>query len=167
MNFIDFWSIWDPLGTPGGHIFGKKTQMSVPLSDPRPFRGASFCVWGPFLEKVVFLTPSGPHFGGIFGDFLVKNVTFGLEFCSLLLLHPLHLTAQLVLTITAFPLHFIVKNIHNILNILNIPNIPNIPNIQVISQSKLPGPAECAKRLNSNNNENSNNKYYYFYYSYY
>ena len=130
--FVDFGTPWGPQG--GTFLGKKKTQMSVTVSDPRPFRGASFSVWVPSLEKVVFLTPSGPHFGGIVGDFLVKNVTFGLEFCSLLLLHPLHLTAQLVLTITAFPLHFIVKNIQNILNILNIPNIPNIPNIQVISQ---------------------------------
>ena len=62
--------------------------MSVPLSDPRPFRGASFAVLLPFLQKVVFLTPLGLHLRGFFGDFLIKNVTFGFELCSLFFASP-------------------------------------------------------------------------------
>ena len=97
------------------------------------------------------LTPSGPHFGALFGNFLLKFRHFLVLTSLFFFLRPLYLTAKLVLTtstrsslryesVAASGLHYIIKTIQNILNILNIQNIPNIPNIQVISQLQISRP---------------------------
>ena len=99
----------------------------------------------------MFLTPSGPHFGALFGHFLLKFRHCWVLTSLFFFLRPLYLTAKLVLTtstrsslryesVAASGLHYIIKNIQNILNILNIQNIPNIPNIQVISQLQISRP---------------------------
>ena len=100
MLFLDFWSILGPLGGAQGGTFFEKTWNGGDFFWPWAFFLRDFFLLGPLFRKSCVFYPLRPPFWWHFWCFVgkKKNITSGLQFCSLLFLHPLHLTAQLVLT---------------------------------------------------------------------